>query len=229
MLHLISKLCRIKIEYVREKAIALNRNQIVLYSRGQNIFVTCQNGNAGTLNYHRKVTGLTVISLPSYRDCTLTTSESQFRASPYSEPMTFETHNIGVKFSTAELLNLTQQELTDATNHIDQFHLKDVSLDEAKLAFKRIQFNDEISHRQSYLFVGLMCLGAVMILNIGRVPQPRVEIPLNRVESNANYHNWVFNVSGIQLMQNSNAANLYKIFQIFRDLFLNLKLTHDDF
>ena len=93
----------------------------------------------------------------------------------------------------------------DATNHIDQFHLKDVSLDEAKLAFKRIQFNDEISNRQSYLFVGLMCLGAVIIglaltcgayriwkikmlkrLNIGRVPQLRVEIPLNRIKSYAN-------------------------------------------
>ena len=35
VLHLISKLCRINIEYVKEKAVALNRNQIVLYSQEQ--------------------------------------------------------------------------------------------------------------------------------------------------------------------------------------------------
>ena len=182
----------------------MNRNQIVLYSQGQNIFVTCQNGSAVTLNYHRKVTGLTLISLPSHRDCSLTTRESQFRASPYSEALTFQAHNIGVKFSTAELLNLTQQELKETTRNINQFHLKDVSLDEARAAFKRVQFSDEISYRQGYVIVGLICLAIIIItlgllygvykgrllmvkrrLGFGRTSPQQVEVPLDQMGSNA--------------------------------------------
>ena len=127
--------------------------------------------------------------------------KANFRASPYTEALTFQTHNIGVRFSSAELLNLTQQELEDTTKNMNQFHLKDVSLAEARATFQRIKFSDEISNRQSYVIIGLICIAAIMLsllllyvgyksyltrrFKLGRNQPLQAEVSLDQMNSNA--------------------------------------------
>ena len=71
-----------------------------------------KNGNSVFL-YHMKFNYLTLKSLTSNRDSSLSTTGSPFRASPSSEPLSFQIHKNGVKFSIAELLILTQVEQLD--------------------------------------------------------------------------------------------------------------------
>ena len=84
---------------------------------------------------------------------------------------------------------------------MNQFHLKDVSLAEARATFQRIKFSDGISKRQNYVIIGLICLAAIMIsslllyvgykrylgkrFKLGRNQPFQAEVSLDQMQSNA--------------------------------------------